>query len=333
MSTILRHFKVLLLISSCYRWIALARSILHSNPNGEHDPSLLNLDLNLLGENTEPAGEPMKQLTPPVIDISLLFQSLDSSSMAEDDDSRKFDKDLRKLQLAIGDAVQRWGFFSVTNHNIPQILQKQLFEQMRQFFALSSPAVKHSISRSLNNSRGFTDAEFTKQLLDRKEVFDVGHKPRPDLPDDDLQNRVVDGYNQWPDVHALPEFRAVVETYYEACVKLSRVLLNAIFSSIAPAVVPRLEEDYFDAFFANHTSFLRLNYYPTTPAPAAAGGGKDSSQHQRGVSRPTDAGVLTLLLQDSVPGLEVYSGSKEDAGDGHWCPVDPVEGALTINIG
>ena len=32
-------------------------------------------------------------------------------------------------------------------------------------------------------------------------------------------------------------------------------------------------------------------------------------------------------------GLEVYSGSKEDAGDGEWVPVDPVSGALTINAG
>ena len=30
---------------------------------------------------------------------------------------------------------------------------------------------------------------------------------------------------------------------------------------------------------------------------------------------------------------QVYSGSKEDAGDGQWIPVQPVPGALTINTG
>lgn len=29
----------------------------------------------------------------------------------------------------------------------------------------------------------------------------------------------------------------------------------------------------------------------------------------------------------------MYTGSKEDAGDGEWVPVDPVPGALTINAG
>ena len=56
-----------------------------------------------------------------------------------------------------------------------------------------------------------------------------------------------------------------------------------------------------------------------------------------GVSRHTDAGALTVLLQDPNPavtsGLEVYSGSKQDAGDGRWVPVTPVPGALTINTG
>ena len=50
--------------------------------------------------------------------------------------------------------------------------------------------------------------------------------------------------------------------------------------------------------------------------------------------RHTDAGVLTILLQDNAhSALQVYSGSKEDFGDGEWVNVDPVPGALTVNIG
>ena len=29
----------------------------------------------------------------------------------------------------------------------------------------------------------------------------------------------------------------------------------------------------------------------------------------------------------------MYTGSKEDANDGEWVPVDPISGALTINAG
>ena len=38
-------------------------------------------------------------------------------------------------------------------------------------------------------------------------------------------------------------------------------------------------------------------------------------------------------MQDETAALEVYSGSNQDNGDGKWIPVDPVEGALTINTG
>ena len=48
---------------------------------------------------------------------------------------------------------------------------------------------------------------------------------------------------------------------------------------------------------------------------------------------PPPAGALTIIMQDGNAALEVYSGSKQDAGDGAWVPVDPVKGALTINTG
>ena len=34
-----------------------------------------------------------------------------------------------------------------------------------------------------------------------------------------------------------------------------------------------------------------------------------------------------------VAGLEVYSGTKQDRNDGQWVGVEPVAGAMTINIG
>lgn len=75
-----------------------------------------------------------------------------------------------------------------------------------------------------------------------------------------------------------------------------------------------------------------------------------------GISRHTDAGALTILLQvarvnsDSTcyvdssgdanscdmtvdGGLEVYTGSKEDNADGQWVPVAPIANTLVINTG
>lgn len=59
-------------------------------------------------------------------------------------------------------------------------------------------------------------------------------------------------------------------------------------------------------FETTHTSFLRLNYYPVTPgAPADA----------LGISDHKDAGFLTLLLQDEVPGLQVCALSRGVAAE------------------
>jgi hypothetical protein len=44
------------------------------------------------------------------------------------------------------------------------------------------------------------------------------------------------------------------------------------------------------------------------------------------VNHHTDAGALTLLLQDEEPGLEVHH-------EGHWHLVEPRRDALVINIG
>ena len=78
---------------------------------------------------------------------------------------------------------------------------------------------------------------------------------------------------------------------------------------------------------------MRLNYYPHTNSATTNTTSPHSLQIPMGVSRHTDAGGFTVLLQDSVPGLEVYSGSKEDNDDGEWISVPPVINGLTINIG
>lgn len=48
----------------------------------------------------------------------------------------------------------------------------------------------------------------------------------------------------------------------------------------------------------------------------------------RGVRAHTDFGALTLLMQDDVGGLEVFDWLSEA-----WHPVQPVRGALVVNLG
>jgi isopenicillin N synthase-like dioxygenase len=79
-------------------------------------------------------------------------------------------------------------------------------------------------------------------------------------------------------------------------------------------------------FRPGHTSFLRLNYYPPCPTPARQLDGSTARGGHLGVNPHTDAGALTLLLQDEQPGLEVLH-------DGEWRLVEPRSDALVVNIG
>lgn len=67
----------------------------------------------------------------------------------------------------------------------------------------------------------------------------------------------------------------------------------------------------------DHSGFCRVNYYPAEP---------DAPPGTFGVHHHTDAGALTLLLQDAVAGLEVMH-------EGVWHLVQPSPGALTGNVG
>lgn len=197
-------------------------------------------------------------------------------------------------------ACREWGFFQVVNHGIPQAAIDSLFKETHAFFDLPLDA-KREISRTRDNLWGFYDRELTKNVVDLKQVFDFG-------PGDGKAIRP-----QWP--RGMPEFRNAVHGYYRHCELLARRLLGAISTNLgmSPGYLSR-------DFGQGHSSFLRLNYYPLALTPPSANGG------QFGVGQHTDAGALTLLLQDDQPGLEVFR-------DNDWHLVEPRSDALVINIG
>lgn len=139
------------------------------------------------------------------------------------------------------------------------------------------------------------------------------------MGDDSTENRVLDGYNQLPDPAKFPMFRSTIDQWYGNCTQLAALLTAVISEALGSSA----------DLFRDHSSFLRLNYYPLVHDAF-----RDGGETVLGVSRHTDAGFLTILLHDaSADGLEVYSGTRQDAGDGEWVPVRAQPGALTINTG
>jgi isopenicillin N synthase-like dioxygenase len=106
-----------------------------------------------------------------------------------------------------------------------------------------------------------------------------------------------------------------------SCEGLAFRLLAAISTNLGmPA------EHLARGFRPTHTSFLRLNHYPVCPAPERPPGLRPPDAGHLGVNHHTDAGAMTLLLQDDEAGLEVFH-------DGDWHLVEPLADALVINVG
>ncbi len=206
---------------------------------------------------------------------------------------------LARLDLA----CREWGVFYLTDHGLGET--GRMFAEARRFFA-AGKGVKNEVRRTATNAWGFFDEELTKNTLDWKETFDFGPEVGEFSP-------------QWPSWQ--PRLKEICEAHYAACERLSYEVLAAISGNLGVG-----GSFLFHAFEPDHASFVRLNYYPECPQPAAPETVDVPEQGHMGVNHHTDSGALTLLLTDDVPGLEVY---VHDA----WQPVPPMPDALIINIG
>jgi len=218
--------------------------------------------------------------------------------------------DAPETRAQLDAACREWGFFQVVGHGVAANLAGAVHEQMRALFALPE-AEKRAIERTATNAWGYYDRELTKNVRDWKQVYDVG----PEVTTGPLAGQVP----QWP--ATLPDFAVTVATHYAACERLALRLLDVIACNLG--VPPRLLRE---SFRKPHTSFLRLNYYPRCDEPAAADAPTMPAVGELGVHHHTDAGALTILLQDEQPGLQVHR-------DGHWYTVEPRADAFVVNIG
>ena len=217
-------------------------------------------------------------------------------------------EDLARIETrrSIDAACREWGFFQIVGHGIDPSAAAALRREMRAFFALPL-AAKHAIMRTAENPWGFYDRELTKHTRDWKQIYDYGPP---------------DGGSMAPQMpRELPGFERAITRFYAECESLAAGLVGVIAGNLG--MPPDALESCFQPA---HTSFLRLNYYPPCPTPARPNDLSMARVGHLGVNHHTDAGALTLLLQDEQPGLEVFH-------DGEWHLVEPRCDALVVNIG
>lgn len=218
---------------------------------------------------------------------------------------------IQTLVEEIGDACHNWGFFQVINHGVPFERREKLELASRKFFAQSTEE-KRKVRRDEVNPLGYYDTEHTKNVRDWKEVFDLTVKNPTVIPasHEASDNGVKEIVNQWPEYPS--ELREAFEEYAKEMEKLAYKLLELISLSLG------LPANRLSGFFNDHTSFFRLNHYPSCPVPHLA----------LGVGRHKDGGALTILAQDDVGGLQVKRKT-----DGEWIRVKPTPHAYIVNVG
>ena len=204
----------------------------------------------------------------------------------------------------LDEACRKWGFFELVNHPIAPALCDEMLLAMQHFFALPL-ADKRACERTEHNHWGFYDRELTKNVQDWKQLYDVGPEHGTCVP-------------QWPEKQ--DGFRHTTEAFYSACESTALGLVGAIARALGEA------PDGLLSSFRDHSSYLRMNYYPLCHNPAPADTPTGAQWGHLGISHHSDAGAVTILLQDGQSGLQVER-------QGRWYDVSAQRGSILVNIG
>ncbi|WP_137810915.1 MULTISPECIES: 2-oxoglutarate and iron-dependent oxygenase domain-containing protein [unclassified Gordonia (in: high G+C Gram-positive bacteria)] len=210
------------------------------------------------------------------------------------------------------------GFIQVLGHGIPADVLVGLSDAVDAFFAMPLHVKKSYI---VEGNRGYTPPkseslslslglESATRMNDFFEAFNVGTEAQSfaglDLSEDDY------GLNVWPDI---ANFRTNVEKYYVHASRVARTLTTVFADAL------NLPHDYFEYLTDHSVDVLRMNNYALPEGTVTLDG------DLTGMGEHTDFGLVTVLWADQVPGLQVLGR------EGNWHDVQPIDGALLVNLG
>lgn len=215
--------------------------------------------------------------------------TVDLSLLTSDDPERK--------SRAIEDldrACQEWGFFMVVNHGISEELMRGVIEAVKEFFDLpEEEKPEFEPEDVLSPIRYGTSFNTAKEEVfcwrDFLKVFVHPHFHCPDKPE---------------------SLRAVLPEYCEQLGGVARTLLKGISQGLG------LDGGLMEAALELESGLqiFAANLYPRCPNPDAA----------MGIVSHSDHGLLTLLIQNEVSGLQIQHNGK-------WMNVDPLPNSILVN--
>ena len=233
--------------------------------------------------------------------------------------------DLAGVGAELARAATEVGFLYVRNHGVEAGLVERARRTAIEFFRLPEEAKREAGTNRFHH--GYLKPGSTKMYdgarLDLKESFNWGIELDTESGGDPngasgagpdagaAPANLLLGPNVWP--AAMPELKASVYPYFEAASACAEDLLRGF------ALGAGLDAEHFIRLRDRPVSRGSLQYYPPQPDGA--------EEDQFGVAPHTDFGVLTVLCQDEIGGLEIQRRN------GEWAAMPPIPGTLVVNIG
>jgi isopenicillin N synthase-like dioxygenase len=216
--------------------------------------------------------------------------TVDISALVEDASSERAAATARELT----DACHEPGFCYVSGHGVAHTLDAALMAVAKGFFALPESERREIAIVNSRHFRGYTilGDERTKGVSDWRDQLDVGpEEPESVVAPSDPPWLRLRGPNQWP--RNLPQMKPVVLRWMTAMERVALVVMRALAVGLGQ---PR---DHFDGVLLprGDTHLKIIRYPPQRPD-------MDTGQ---GVGMHHDSGLLSFILQDAVPGLQVLT--------------------------
>jgi len=221
-------------------------------------------------------------------------------------------------------ACRTVGFIQIRGHGIADATIDGLASAMDAFFR-QPLEWKQTYRMPPEINRGYTPPhseslaltlDSAASLKDYFEAFNIG-VPADTYPGLDLPRDIHAG-NPWPTCCADfdgERFRSGAEAYFSEAGRVARTLCRIFADALG------VKPDLFASVTDHSADVLRMNNYALTPGSVVG------DVNPLGMGAHTDYGIVTVLWADRVPGLQVL------APDGLWQDVQPVEGALLVNLG
>jgi len=213
----------------------------------------------------------------------------------------------------IDEACRSLGFFYVIGHGVPAALGERLEAAARSFFAEPDER-KAEIAMAYGGRawRGWfpLGGELTSGVPDRKEGLYFGEELGPEERSV-AEGTPLHGANLFPDEPS--DLRPAVLEYLGALTALGQRLMAGVAMALG------LDDDWFlRDLTADPLVLFRIFRYPpdTTDVPTG----------DWGVAEHSDYGLLTILRQDTVGGLEVRTPHG-------WIDAPPIADSFVINLG